>query len=402
LSAALRTVHESPPGGRAATDTLPAPVRGLTPITPGQAEGRQRESGWPQHLVVFTDAWHPQVNGVVQTWTYMRRELAALGLPATIVSADAPSIPVPGEPGLRLALRPGRQVRTAIEALRSTQAGSATALHIATEGPIGWAARRWALRHGLRFTTSFHTRFPEYFERRFAVPARWTYPAVRSFHAPAEAVLVPTQAMIETLQSKGFERVRLWPRGVDSTTFAPHAASAANAQDARGALERAAGRALPQPIFLSVGRVAPEKNLDAFLRLDLPGSKVMIGDGPALPGLRRRFPRAVWLGAHAHASLGPLYAAADVFVFPSRTDTFGLVMLEAMACGTPVAAFPVTGPLDVVEPGVTGVLDHDLKGACMAALQLPRERVRAAAAPQAWRDCAITLGNALVPQRLPD
>lgn len=389
------TVQEFAPGGRAATDTLPEPGRGLTHATPPSAP-----TGWPRHLVVFTDAWHPQVNGVVQTWSYMRSELTALGLPVTIVSAAAPSVPVPGEPGLRLTLKPAREVASTIARLRGAGVVRDVALHIATEGPLGWAARRWAMRQKLRFTTSFHTRFPEYLQRRFGLPTRWTYPTLRRFHAAADAVLVPTPAMIATLQAQGFERVCLWPRGVDSTTFTPHAGDAHDAHDAHDALDRAAGRALTRPIFLSVGRVAPEKNLEAFLRLDLPGSKVVIGDGPALATLRRRFPQVAWLGAHAHAALGPLYAAADVFVFPSRTDTFGLVMLEAMACGTPVAAFPVTGPLDVVEPGLSGVLDDDLRRACVGALALPRDRVRTAATRHAWRDCAITLGNALVPQSI--
>ncbi len=350
-----------------------------------------RPAHWPQHLVVFTDAWHPQINGVVQTWGYMRRELTQMGVKVMIVGADAPSLPVPGEPGLRLALRPSRQIKAALAQVDSVRS---VAVHIATEGPLGWAARRWALQRGLRFTTSFHTRFPEYFERRFGLPVRWTTPVLRRFHAAAEAVLVPTQHMANTLRAQGFTRAQLWPRGVDTETFMP-------APAARDALDRAAGRALPRPIFLSVGRVAPEKNLEAFLRLPLPGSQVVVGDGPALAALRKRYPQAVWLGTHKHDALGPLYAAADVFVFPSHTDTFGLVMLEAMACGTPVAAFPVTGPLDVVDAGRTGVLDTDLERACLAALALPRDAVREAALRHAWRDCAITLGNALVPQVLP-
>ncbi len=381
-SHALDRLLLSPPGGRAAPDTLPALARTTAP----------EPAASPPLLVLATDAWHPQVNGVVHTWTYMRRELAALGVATEVIAAESPSLPVPGEPGLRLALRPGAVVRAAMDRLRARHAGAPFALHIATEGPIGWAARSWALQNAIRFTTSYHTRFPEYFERRFRLPARWSYPTLRRFHARSEAVLAPTPRMVHALQERGFERVRLWPRGVDATAFTPHE---------RDALDRAAGRTLPRPIFLSVGRVAPEKNLEALLALELPGSVVIVGDGPALPRLRARYPRAVWLGARAHEALPPLYAAADVFVFPSRTDTFGLVMLEAIACGTPVAAFPVIGPLDVVEPGRTGVLDEDLARACHAALALPRGAVRAAAEALTWRRCALVLADALQPQHWP-
>ena len=370
----------SPPDDRAAPDTLPAPVR-RTAHAPQVAQ-----------LLVVTDAWHPQVNGVVQTWTYMQRELAQLGVAARYVTPAGPSLPVPGEPGLRLTLRPGAQLQRALQTLRGElQSHEHFALHIATEGPLGWAARRWARAQGLAFTTSYHTRFPEYFERRFGLPARLTYPTFRRFHAASSAVLVPTQRMVEALAAQRFERVRLWPRGVDMASFTP---------GERDALDREAGRALPRPIFLSVGRVAPEKNLEALLHLKLPGSVVVVGDGPALPSLRARYPHALWLGARRHDALAPLYRAADVFVFPSRTDTFGLVMLEAMACGTPVAAFPVTGPIDVVEPGRTGVLDDDLGAACRSALLLPRDAVREAVLQRSWHAVAQTLLEALVPLRL--
>jgi glycosyltransferase involved in cell wall biosynthesis len=382
ISDALDRLLLSPPGGRAAPDTLPALARTTAPAS----------LSLPPLLVLATDAWHPQVNGVVHTWSYMRRELASLGVATEVIAAQSPSVPVPGEPGLRLALRPGAIVRAAMARLQSSHGNAPFALHIATEGPLGWAARRWALSRALRFTTSYHTRFPEYFERRFRLPAAWSYPTLRRFHARSEAVLAPTPRMVGALQARGFARVRLWPRGVDATAFVPHD---------RDALDRAAGRTLPRPIFLSVGRVAPEKNLEALLALQLPGSVVVVGDGPALPRLRARHPHAVWLGARPHAALPPLYAAADVFVFPSRTDTFGLVMLEAMACGTPVAAFPVIGPLDVVEPGRTGVLDDDLARACLAALTLPRDAVRAAAQVLTWRRCAEILGHALQPQAWP-
>ena len=328
-------------------------------------------------IALVTDAWHPQINGVVHTWTYMVRELTALGHVVRVVDpAGARTIPAPSEPSLRLALDARAHVA------RGLGDTPPDALHIATEGPLGWAARRHARARGWRFTTSYHTRFPEYLAARLRIPTALTYAVLRRFHAPSQRILVPTCAMRDELAAAGFERLQIWARGVDGEKFRP---------GARDAL------AYARPIWLSVGRVAPEKGLSAFLALDLPGTKVVIGDGPALARLRSRHPDAVWLGAIAHDALAPYYDAADVFVFPSRTDTFGLVMLEANACGTPVAAFPVTGPRDVVQPGMTGVLSEDLRTACLAALQLDRKAVRVAVGPQTWRAIAEELLQALVP-----
>lgn len=370
-------METAPPGRRVATDTQPAPVR-----SPPAATIPTRV----RHVAVVTDAWHPQINGVVQTWTRMDAELRAHGLRVTLVTPDgAPSLPVPGEPELRLVTRPGPHVQRALDAAMADPREPLQALHIATEGPLGWAARAWARRRERPFTTSYHTRYPEYLAARFGVPAAWTRAVVRRFHARSQAVLAATPQMVTTLSAQGFERVRLWPRGVDAGLFAP---------GARDALD---GLGLTRPIWLSIGRVAREKNLEAFLALDLPGSMVIVGDGPARTALQRRHPRVHWLGARAHATLPPLYRAADVFVFPSRTDTFGLVMLEAMACGTPVAAFPVTGPVDVVETGRTGVLDEDLRTACLGALSLDRDTVRRAVQDRGWHEVARILGAALVP-----
>jgi glycosyltransferase involved in cell wall biosynthesis len=321
--------------------------------------------------VLVTDAWHPQVNGVVNTWTYMQRELTAMGEPLTVVHAGgAPGIDVPGEPGLRLCLRPRCQI------LQALAGRTPASLHIATEGPLGWAARRLALARGWAFTTSYHTRFPDYLKARYGVPPSWTHAVLRRFHAPSRAVLVPTADLRDELTAAGFARVQVWARGVDGERFAP------GARDALG---------LARPIHLCVGRVAPEKNLAAFLALDLPGTKVVIGDGPERARLQARHPQVHWLGAHDHAGLGRFYDAADVFVFPSRTDTFGLVMLEAMACGCPVAAYPEAGPRNVVTPGVSGVLHTELGEACRAALQLDRSAVRAQALKRSWRSIAEQL-----------
>ncbi len=319
-------------------------------------------------IVLVTDAWHPQVNGVVQTWTYMQRELAALGHELRVIHpGGSRGIAAPGEPDILLSIEPARHVARALGSL--VPAG----LHIATEGPLGWAARALARRRNWKFTTSYHTRFPEYLKARFGIPARLTMAMLRRFHRESQAVLVPNDALRAELHRAGMPHTRLWSRGVDAEAFRP------GLRD---------GLALPRPIWLYVGRVAPEKNLDAFLRLPLPGSRVVIGDGPDRARLEGQYRNVHWLGRQPHAALAAFYDAADVFVFPSRTDTFGLVMLEAMACGCPVAAFPVAGPETVVIPGTSGVLDKNLDVACRQALQLDRRRVREAALQRSWQAIA--------------
>ena len=316
-------------------------------------------------ILIATDAWAPQVNGVVQTLQRTLAELQRMGHETHAITPQGRrTVPCPSYPEIRLAVLPGRAVAREIERF------DPDALHIATEGPIGLAARRHALRSGRRFTTAFHTRFPEYVQARTRLPQSFTYRFLRWFHGPAERVMVATPAILEELRGEGFEQAALWGRGVDLERFSQGPSSLFDH--------------LPRPVFLSVGRVAVEKNLEAFLGLALPGSKVVVGDGPALPRLRQRFPDAHFVGAIDNAQLAPYYRAADVFVFPSRTDTFGLVMLEAMACGLPVAAYPVPGPLDVVDHPNAGVLDVNLGAACMAALHVPRSAARAWAARFGW------------------
>ncbi len=337
-----------------------------------------RPAGSKRPIVLVTDAWHPQVNGVVQTWTYMRRELAALGHELLVIHpGGSRGVAAPGEPDVLLSTEPVRHLERSLGDL--VPAG----LHIATEGPLGWAARALARRRRWGFTTSYHTRFPDYLRKRFGIPAALTTAVLRHFHRDSHAVLVPTDALRGELGAAGFVRTRLWGRGVDGELFRP------------GARDQLAG--LPRPIMLYVGRVAPEKNLEAFLSQDLPGTRVVIGDGPDRPRLQARYPGAVWLGRKRHEQLASYYDAADVFVFPSRTDTFGLVMLEAMACGCPVAAYPEAGPLHVVTPGVSGVLHTDLRQACIGALQLDRRLVRQAALQRSWRTIAQELIAAVVP-----
>lgn len=319
-------------------------------------------------VLVATDAWHPQVNGVVRTLTSLARSAGSLGVTFEFLSPEGmPSIPVPTYPSLRLALPSRREIAGRIERARPD------AIHIATEGPIGHMTRAYCRRHGLRFTTSYTTRFPEYIAARFRMPTSWTYAVLRRFHAAATVTMVSTASLLMELSQRGFRNLGIWTRGVDTNVFRP---------------DHAIELGLPRPVFLSVGRIAVEKNLEAFLSLDLPGSKVVIGEGPQEAELRRRFPGATFLGLQEGEKLAAHVAAADVFVFPSRTDTFGVVQLEALACGVPIAAFPVTGPKDVVGDHPVGVLDDDLRTACMGALRISREACRAFALRHSWETSA--------------
>ncbi len=319
-------------------------------------------------LLIVTDAWQPQVNGVVRTLTETRRELTELGHHVELLTPEGlTTLPCPSYPDIRLTLFAGRAVRNALKTVRPD------AIHIATEGPLGLAARRWCLRHGVPFTTAYHTRFPEYIHARIRLPLALSYAWMRWFHRPSQAVMVPTPAMCQALTQRGFERVVLWSRGVDTTLFHPG--------------DRSRLKTVP-PIFVYVGRVAIEKNIEAFLQLDLPGSKWVVGEGPLLATLQKKYPDVHFLGVLPQSELVRVYNAADVFVFPSLTDTFGLVMLEAMACGTPVAAYPVEGPLDVVGSSAGGVLAADLKSACLRASQLDRQQVRCYAERFSWRAAA--------------
>jgi glycosyltransferase involved in cell wall biosynthesis len=331
-------------------------------------------------ILLASDAWPPQVNGVVRTMLAVMRELEALGHTITVLSPDQfRTIPCPFYKEIRLALNPAAKVGQAIEEAKPD------AIHIVTEGPIGIAARRWCLSAGYQFTTAYHTRFPEYLAVRYLAPRRFTYSLLRRFHAPSRGVMVATESVRGELAARGFVNLVPWGRGVDPSLFDP------TMRDEVPEFKR--------PIFLSVGRVAQEKNLPAFLGLNLPGSKVVVGEGPALASLRRRFPDAHFLGRRENGVLARLYASADVFVFPSRTDTFGLVMLEALASGLPVAAYPVPGPLDVINGSGAGVLDTNLRLAALGALDIPRERCREHALSFTWTRCAEQFLERLTPVR---
>jgi glycosyltransferase involved in cell wall biosynthesis len=330
-------------------------------------------------IAIVSDAWSPQVNGVVRTLQAVRDELLAIGHAVMVIGPDSfRSVPCPTDPEIRLALTGAGAVGGRIAAF------DADAIHIATEGPLGLAARRWCLRVGRPFTTAYHTRFPEYVHARTGLDPKHVWRFLRWFHAPASAVLAATSRVEAGLRAQGLTQVRRWGRGVDGALFRPE-----------GALE-ASMAALPGPVQLFVGRVAVEKNLPAFLGADTPGSKVVVGSGPAEAALRRAFPDAHFLGARGGEALAACYRAADVFVFPSRTDTFGLVMIEALACGTPVAAYPVAGPLDVLAPA-TGVMDERLDVAIAAALRLDRAACARAAAGFTWAASAAQFVAALAP-----
>ncbi|MCJ1961941.1 glycosyltransferase family 4 protein [Novosphingobium mangrovi (ex Hu et al. 2023)] len=328
-------------------------------------------------LALATDAWLPQVNGVVRSLRATLEELTARGHSVETVTPDKfLTVPMPGYAEIRLAMAPRFGVR------RMLDAAQPQLVHIATEGPIGWAARGWCLSRGVPFTSAFHTRFPEYAAVRTGISAERFWPIMQRFHAPSSGVLVSTRSFARELAGRGIANTMPWSRGIDHDLFRP--------EGPRHPLMAK----LPGPILLNVGRVAPEKNLEAFLDADIPGSKVVVGDGPALESLKRRYPEAHFLGPMRGEELASAYRAADCFVFPSRTDTFGLVVIEALACGVPVAGYPVTGPIDILgEDGCgvdlpvvcpAGVLDTDLSRAIEGALAIPREDAATMGSLYSW------------------
>jgi glycosyltransferase involved in cell wall biosynthesis len=327
--------------------------------------------------MIVTDAWEPQVNGVVRTLKQTMDELQKMGHTVGIITPNAfKTIPCPTYPDISFSILPRRGVAKQMKAF------APDAIHIATEGPLGLAARSYALKHGLPFTTAYHTRFPEYVQARTRIPLAWTYRFLKWFHGPSIAVMAPTQVVKDDLEKYGFDNVVIWSRGVDLEIFKPQPSKVLNSA---------------HPIFLYVGRVAVEKNIEAFLEIDLPGSKWVVGDGPALKEIKEKYPLVNYLGVLNQYQLAEVYAAADVFVFPSKTDTFGLVLLEAMACGLPVAAYPVTGPIDVLGNSSAGVMHEDLRIACMEALRIPRETARAHAEKFSWKAASEQFAHHLKP-----
>lgn len=327
-------------------------------------------------IAIVTDAWRPQTNGVVTTLSRTAESLQEMGHEVRMFTPEPyRTIPCPSYPEIRLSLFAGRRLR------RSLDEFDADSIHIATEGPLGFAARRYCKKKGLAFTTSYHTQFPAYVRKRFPIPESWTWAFVRWFHNAARCTMAPTPAIVEELREHGFNNPVVWGRGVDTALFKPSDAD----RDPRSG-----------PVYLYAGRVAVEKNLEAFAGLKLNGKKIIVGDGPDLQNLQRTYPECTFTGYKFGDELAAIMASADVFVFPSRTDTFGLVMLEAMACGVPVAAYPVSGPIDVVHHGRTGYLHEDLATACAQALKLDRNDCREHALANSWSRCSQQFAGYLV------
>jgi len=315
-------------------------------------------------ILVATDAWRPQVNGVVRSLEYISKAVEDWGASIEFLTPqEFLSIPLPTYSEIKLALASARSIAKYLDK------NSVDHIHIPTEGPLGLAARRYCLQSGRIFTTSYHTNFPDYVWTRTRIPKSLTSALLRRFHNAGRGTMVSTPTLAADLERRGFKRLMQWSRGVDHVNFSPDKATDLN---------------LPRPVFLYAGRLAPEKNVEDFLALNLPGSKLVIGDGPSRRALEKAYPEAHFLGTQTSESLSVYYASSDVFVFPSRTDTFGMVLLEALASGLPVAAYPVPGPLDVVGTSSAAVLDEDLRSACLEALKIPREAARAHALTYTW------------------
>jgi glycosyltransferase involved in cell wall biosynthesis len=330
-------------------------------------------------IALITDAWEPQINGVVNTLMATGKCLRGSGHEVLTISPHGlPTFACPTYPEIRLAYRPYNKVAASLDAFEPD------CIHIATEGPMGLAARRYCLHRGFDFTTAYHTRFPEYVHARSRLPLALTYRWLRWFHGPSRAMMVPTPRIKEALKQRGFRNTALWSRGVDTAHFAPRARE---------------DSCIERPLLLYVGRLSVEKNIEAFLQIDVPGTKWVIGDGPLRGTLQEKYPQVRFLGAKPHQDLPCFYNCADVFVFPSRTDTFGLVLIEAMACGVPVAAYPVEGPIDVVAHGRSGILHQDLTLACREALVLPRADARAHALGYSWEAATAQFLQHLHPVR---
>lgn len=339
-------------------------------------------------IALVTDAWMPQVNGVVTTLVELVRHLGAAGHEVLVIEpGQFRTRPCPGYPGIDLAVAPGPQLSERLDLF------APDAIHLATEGPLGWAGRRHCLRRGLAFTTAFHTKFPEIVQAAIKVPVACGYALMRHFHRPSSGVMVPTRSVLAMLDKRGLCNLRAWTHGVDTElfAFAPQPVPFPALGD------------VPRPVSLFVGRVSYEKNIQAFLDTDLPGTKVVCGVGPVEAALKARYPRVRWIGLLSRPVLARLYAAADVFVFPSHADTFGLVMVEAMACGTPVAAYPVDGPLEVLERShpdghsVGGAMDRNLGQAVRRALAVPRDEARQRAQDFSWATATQLFSTNLVP-----
>lgn len=330
-------------------------------------------------IAFITDAWKPQINGVVTTIENTCKSMLENGQEVLLITPDQfNTIPCPSYPSIKLSILCYGKVKRLLDDFQPEH------IHIATEGPLGLAARRYCLKHKLAFTTSFHTLFAEYINLRFKIPVTWGYRLLRWFHSPAGRVMIATSSVEADLIARGFNKNKTarWSRGVDTTRFRPRDKAFID---------------LPRPVSMYVGRVAIEKSIDDFLRLDIPGTKIVVGDGPQLEKLKKNYPDTVFAGFQTGEALANYMAAADVFVFPSRTDTFGIVMLDALACGVPVAAYPVQGPLDVLVDNKTGCMRENLEDAINGALALDAEDCRNHALQYSWQQCSQQFLSNLVP-----
>lgn len=338
-------------------------------------------------IALITDAWMPQVNGVVTTLRELVHELEVAGHEVQVVHpGQFATRPCPGYAGIDLAVKPAKRVGQMLDAMKPD------VIHLATEGPLGWAGRRYCMRNRLAFTTAFHTRFPEILHAALRIPLSWGYALFRHFHRPSSGVMVPTQGVLQMLERRGFGNLKPWTHGVDTQAFPFHGE----------VCQSPLTGTLAHPVSLYVGRISYEKNIEAFLQLEMPGTKVVCGVGPLEARLKAKYPQVRWLGILDRAALAQVYAAADVFVFPSRSETFGLVMLEAMACGTPVAAFPVDGPMEVLgthtgQSPRGGVLHDSLLVATQEALAVARSEARSRALDFTWAEAAQLFQQHLVP-----
>ncbi len=349
--------------------------------------GNQKDKPDLKSLLIATDAWHPQVNGVVRTYDTLAHHLKKQGVEVHIIEPSLfYTVPMPGYSEIRLSLVFSAQLAPLVDKIKPDH------IHIATEGPIGIAMRRYCIRNTIPFTTAFHTKFPEYLEARTLIPSDLSYYFIRQFHEASSGVIVSTNSLKKSLESKGFKNLYLWPKAVDLELFRPKREQKTRVLDQILAFsEQKMASSDPNldvsknpPIFLYVGRVAIEKNLEAFLDLDLPGLKIVVGEGPLKEELEKKYPTVYFVGAKTGEELADWYNSADVFVFPSLTDTYGNVILEALACGVPVAAFPVTGPIDIIDNNTTGCLNWDLKQAIQDALKLDKKVCRASAEKNSW------------------
>lgn len=312
-------------------------------------------------VLIISDAWHPQVNGVVRTYEFLCKELKAMGHQIEVIGPAnfSASLPMPFYPEIKLVIRPYRRLKSLINDFKPDK------IHIATEGPLGWAARKYCMDNNISYTSAYHTQFPDYVAKRFA----WLIPPlynavhanairiVHAFHAPSSSVMVSTKSLENQLLDWGFsQKISHVSRGVDFNIFHP---------DAPNIFPQ-----IKRPIALYVGRIAIEKNLEDFLNMKWEGSKILVGNGPVRAALERKYPDAIFVGKKTSRELADHYRSSDVFVFPSKTDTFGIVLIEALACGLPVAAYNVMGPMDIITDKSLGTLDdHDLSKASIEALR---------------------------------